>query len=452
MKRRVLVLTAAFMLAGSAAGTTVLAEEIENCGVSVIADSESTTGYTVEFTYANEEATNVSLVGGFQFYKSGDIHVYANGFVLPANDSQSNYLYGPDEWSAGMGLKHLNDAGYKVEMEQDETGIWKTSLKLPGGCYLYQYAVSYDGGENFETIIDPANSTIYNTELGASQTRSQFFVPYDDKQMDEEYYDWSWVTPVENSEFAGQINAFSYDGLDGEQVAEIYLPAGYDEDREEPYKVLYLSHGGGGDEADWFYQGNAGNILDRLIEEGKCDPFIVVCMDNTVYGDAFPTEKYGIGYSSNDEYYLYCYENIKNYLIPFVEENYNVSTEVAGRAFAGDSNGAKLTTEIFINDPEQFGYYGLFSGSAAWAWPEMEDYSKYMNANVYLAAGWADQLMMQNSYHTSNDKTLMGIKELLDAAGIVYNKGENFVTVEGAHDWFTWPQIFRDYVVTTLWK
>ena len=79
MKRRVLVLTAAFMLAGSAAGTTVLAEEIENCGVSVIADSESTTGYTVEFTYANEEATNVSLVGGFQFYKSGDIHVYANG-------------------------------------------------------------------------------------------------------------------------------------------------------------------------------------------------------------------------------------------------------------------------------------------------------------------------------------------------------------------------------------
>ncbi len=180
--------------------------------------------------------------------------------------------------------------------------------------------------------------------------------------------------------------------------------------------------------------------------------FVVVCMNNTVYVDNFSKDENDKSYSSNDEYFLYCYDNIKNYLMPYVEENYNVSTEVAGKAFAGLSNGAKLTNEIFINDPAEFSYYGLFSGSSAWAWPELEDYSEYQNANIYLAAGYADQLMMQNTYHTDGDKTLMGLKELLDEADIEYNNGGCYVTVEGAHDWFTWQQMFKDYVTTTLWK
>lgn len=454
MKRNWKVSLMAAAMAGTVLCSPVLAEETADfqAGVAVNANDASATGYTAEFAYADAEATNVVLVGGFQFYRSGDINVYANGFVLPASDSQENHLLGPDEWQAGENLKHLNDAGCRVDMEKGEDGVWRASLDLPGGFYLYQYEVSYDGGETYEAVMDPENVPVYNTDLGASQSRSQFYVPYDEKQGDEEYYDWSWAAPVEDATQTGKISAITYDGLDGEQVAEIYLPAGYDANSEEPYKVLYLSHGGGGDEADWFYQGNVGNILDRLIADGTCEPFVVVCMDNTVYADNFPEEEYGMRSSDNNEYYLYCYDNIKNYLIPYVEENYHVSTEASGRAFAGDSNGAKLTTQIFINDPAEFSYYGLFSGSAAWAWPELEDYSDYMNANVYLAAGWADQLMMQNTYHTDGDKTLMGMKELLDAAGITYNGGGSYVTVEGAHDWFTWPQIFRDYVTTTLWK
>lgn len=441
-------------MAGAVMCAPALAEGTEQnvVGAAVKENSSSATGYTAQFAYEDKEATNVALVGSFQFYQSGDINVYANGFVLPASDTQANHLLGPDEWKAGENLKHLNDAGYRMDMEKSQDGIWRASLDLPGGFYLYQYEVSYDGGENYESVMDPSRIPVYNTEMGASQTRSQIFVPYDGKQGDKEYYDWSWAAPVEDDTLKGELRAITYEGLDGEQVAEIYLPAGYDEDREEPYKVLYLSHGGGGDEADWFYQGNTGNILDRLIADGSCEPFLVVCMDNTVYADVFPEDGYGMRYSDNNDYYLYCYDNIKNYLIPYIEENYHVSKETSGKAFAGDSNGAKLTTQIFINDPTEFGYYGLFSGSAAWAWPELEDYSDYMNANVYLAAGWADQLMMQNTYHTEGDKTLMGMKELLDSAGIIYNGGGSYVTVEGAHDWFTWPQIMKDYVTTTLWK
>ncbi|MDO4275601.1 MAG: alpha/beta hydrolase-fold protein [Eubacteriales bacterium] len=452
MKKRLIAAAATAMLAVNLIGTSVYAEVDSNEGLEIKENSESVTGYTINFTYTDPEATDVNLLGGFQFYETGDINVYANGFVLPANDSQANHLIGPNEWMPGAGLRHLNDTGSTIPMEKDENGVWKTSLNLPGGCYLYQYSVSYDGGETFESIADPENIPVCNTQLGASQTRSQFFVPYDEKQGEEEYYDWGWVTPIEDEAQRGEISTFTYDGLDGEQRGEIYLPANYDKDRETPYKVLYLSHGGGGDEADWFYQGNAGNILDRLIAEGASEEFVTVCMNNTVYVDKFSADENDKSYSSNNDYFLYCYDNIKDYLIPYVEENYNVSSEASEKAFAGLSNGAKLTDQIFINDPSAFGYYGLFSGSSAWAWPELEDYSQYTNANIYLAAGWADQLMMQNTYHTDGDKTLMGAKEQLDAAGIMYNNGERYVTVEGAHDWFTWPQIFRDYVSNTLWK
>ena len=449
MKRKLLVALTGAIIAAGMTGTAVFAEEN---GVTVSENEESKTGYTVDFSYEDEKATNVNLIGGFQFYKSGDIQVYANGFVLPANDSQANHCIEADQWEPDQNLKHLNDTGSTVEMK-NEDGKWSASLDLPGGYYMYQYSVSYDGGETYETVTDPQNVPACNEELSADQTRSQFFVPYDEKQGEEkDYYDWSWALPVEDEADKGSVEALVYEGLDGEQQAEIYLPAGYDEDSETPYKVLYLSHGGGGNEGDWFYQGHAGDIIDRLIADGSSEPFVVVCMDNSPYVEQFNTPEDSKKASGDTNYFLYCYKNIKEYLIPYVEENYNVSSERSERAFAGLSNGAKLTSQILIHDPEEFGYYGLFSGSSAWAWEEKEDYSAEQSANIYLAAGWADQLMMQNSYHTEKDKTLMGMKELLDGAEIPYNNGGSYVTVEGAHDWFTWMQILEDYVSTTLWK
>lgn len=420
------------------------AEEAEQVSAGVVteANEESKTGYTTTFTYSDAEATNVQLQGGFQFYVENDPNVYSEGFTLVANDSLENYLYGPDEWENGLRLCHINDAGYVKDMTYDEeSDSWSISLDLPGGSYLYQYQVSYDGGETYEAIPDPENVPECNA-MGAHQTRSKFYVPYDAEKQSE-IDDWSWLSPVENDEDRGEIVYTTYSGsLGREQNVEIYLPAHYDADREQPYKVLYLTHGGGGEEGDWFHQGNAANIVDRLVAEGKTEEFIMVCMNNADY----------IIEGTRDWDFDKIFENTKDYLMPYIEQNYNVSTEVADRAYAGLSNGAKTTTMIYYKDPGLFGYYGMFSGSAAWAFPELDDYTAMKQPDIYLAAGFADHLMMQNTYHTDSDKTLIGFKELLDAAEIPYNDGEPYVTVQGAHDWFTWPQILKDYVETTLWK
>ncbi len=414
-------------------------------GVITAANPDSRTGFTTTFTYVDREATNVQLTGGFMFYVTNDPKVYANGFTLTGNDNVTNYYYEPQEWEKDLNLSHVSDAGYTTDMTcDDKTGEWVTSLDLPCASYLYQYKVSYDGGETYETIADPANPAKCN-EFGANQTRSQFYVPFDaEKQNPSD--DWSWLTPLEDSSARGQIVYTSYTGFDAkEQPLEIYLPANYDPDREEPYKVLYLSHGGGGEEGDWFYQGNAANIIDRAISSGSCEEFLTVCMNNS-----------RIVVEKSDQYpdwdYDAVYDNIKDYLLPYIEENYNVSSSAADRALAGLSRGAKNICLIYYKEPELFGYYGLFSGTMAGDWPTADDYSSYKNTNLYLAAGFADHMMMHVSYHTETDKTLIGLKELLDANEIPYNNGHDYVTVQGGHDWFTWPQILKDYLETTLWK
>ncbi len=147
------------------------------------------------------------------------------------------------------------------------------------------------------------------------------------------------------------------------------------------------------------------------------------------------------------------YDNTKNYLIPYMEENYNVVTDASGRAFAGLSMGGMTTSELLFRDQELFGYYGIMSGSAAFDLPQQDDYSSYNIPNLYLAAGWADMALKNDSYQTDKDRTSIGLAEKFDELGIAYNNGTKGVyTVQGGHDWFTWPQILKNYIETTLWK
>ena len=71
----------------------------------------------------------------------------------------------------------------------------------------------------------------------------------------------------------------------------VYTPPGY-ETSTQKYPVLYLLHGGGGDEDAWLTMGRANIIMDNLIAAGKAKPMIVV-MPN---GNATQSVSQGFGY------------------------------------------------------------------------------------------------------------------------------------------------------------
>ena len=79
----------------------------------------------------------------------------------------------------------------------------------------------------------------------------------------------------------GQIRElyFHSDATGGLRHVFVYTPPQYDADYTTRYPVLYLQHGYTENETGWSRQGRCGFIMDNLIADGKCLPFIIV-MEN----------------------------------------------------------------------------------------------------------------------------------------------------------------------------
>ena len=88
--------------------------------------------------------------------------------------------------------------------------------------------------------------------------------------------------------------------------------------------------------------------MDNLIQDGTTEPAVVITTNTNYLGAANQG-----------------YPNLRNVVIPFVEANYNVSTDAIDRAFAGLSAGSCVTQNIMRFDTLRFGYYGPWSGGAS---------------------------------------------------------------------------------------
>ena len=74
---------------------------------------------------------------------------------------------------------------------------------------------------------------------------------------------------------AGQVINESYNGINGTNSLNVYLPYGYDESKQ--YNIFYLMHGGGENENTIFSSDvKLNNILDHMIMNGQLEPLIVV--------------------------------------------------------------------------------------------------------------------------------------------------------------------------------
>ena len=406
--------------------------ESAGVGVSVEENSMSATGYTATFSYENANATSVKIMGGFTFYKPNDIYLITAGRLnLDDGIVDQEHIFTPETWEPG--LSRFGDSGYIANMtKDDETGMWSFSVDLPCGSYLYQYIIT-DADGNEMTITDPSNIPAVNM-LGASQTRSQFYVPYN-AQKQAASDNWTFLMPVENDADRGTVYWMEYNGVqfNGSEITThqlmLYLPSGYDANRLEPYKVLYLCHGGGGEEGDWFHQGNANNIVDQLIATGKVEPFIIAAID--------------ISNGSDDE----IVENVLEYTIPYMENNYNVSPDVDDRAFAGLSKGGKLTYAMYQYASDQFGYFGVFSVGHPSSDYSILDAVALNEPVLYLSVGYADATF---DYAFQKGQVPMApFSVYLSKCGVNYVGLKVF---EGGHDWFNWPQALNDFIAETLWK
>ena len=391
-------------------GATAMAESTP--GVTVTADENSPTGYTATFVYENAEASEVKLMGTFSFYTRG----YGIG-VVPET------YYGPEEWEPGMFRAGFGDIGpWEGIMEKEEgTDYWTISIPLPSGHYEYFYNI--DGAE--ENIEDPANpAMVADTENGGTTRTSVFDVPYDaEKQIGS--VDFSFMLPREDIE-RGELSFVNYEDINGDtQSLGIYLPAGYDPEAEEPYKVMYLCHGMGGNEIELFDHASVNVIFDNLIADGDLEPTLSGTMNNSVYGE-------GSDYDT-------VIKNLMEYVIPYVEENYNVVADPSGRAVGGTSMGGMTTSNIYYTHPDEFSYFFLNIGADASTDLSTLDIEKMQSSKVVFGGGLYD--ILYNRYRD--------MMANMDAVELPYT----FYLADGGHDYAsTVPQTLHLFAKNNLWK
>ena len=101
--------------------------------------------------------------------------------------------------------------------------------------------------------------------------------------------------------------------------------------------VLYLLHGGGGDEDAWSTLGRTCQILDNLIAAGKAEPMLVVMPNGNP--SQYASQTLGIPENQNVKKYNSGFDNytsLVNDIVPFIESRYNVIAKKSGRLGTSD--------------------------------------------------------------------------------------------------------------------
>src|SRR5665213_1072725 len=193
----------------------------------------------------------------------------------------------------------------------------------------------------------------------------------------------------------GVIDTISYNSktVGNMRRALIYLPPGYSPSKK--YPVLYLLHGIGGDEKEWYKGGSPQVILDDLYAEGKIVPMIVVLPN----GRAMKDDRATGNIMAPDKVAAFATfeKDLLNDLIPFIESKYSVYTDKDHRAIAGLSMGGGQSLNFGFGNLDVFSWVGSFSAAPNTKTPEAlvpdADAVKNKLKLIWISCGSSDGLI-----------------------------------------------------------
>jgi len=259
-------------------------------------------------------------------------------FRLAAPEASSVSVTG--DWPGGINST-------TTPMAKDAEGIWSATVgPLKPEFWIYTFNV------NGVTILDPRN---INTRRNTSRIENTLLIP------GPESADYA-VNAVPHGTLALQWYASPTVGAS--RRTYVYTPAGY-ETGSDRYPVLYLLHGGSGDEDAWSSCGRASQILDNLIAQGKARPMIVVMPNGNITRIAAPDfvpAPPALPAIQDPGRFRRFPESLVKDLVPFIDKTYRTRTDRENRAIAGLSVGGAQTMYAAFNNLDLFAWVAAFSG------------------------------------------------------------------------------------------
>jgi enterochelin esterase family protein len=325
------------------------------------------------------------------------------------------------------------DIGDPVALAKDADGLWSVTVG-PFAPEFYGYTFNVDGMR----LVDPCHPEV---KRDGAKLESMLLVPGQGADL-------YAVKDVPH----GTLSQVWFQSATAKLTRrmQVYTPPGYEDGRGK-YPVLYLLHGGGGDETEWNNQGRVSEILDNLIAQGKARPMIVVMPNGHANRTAAlgaiaapipaPASAYTMAPGQMRAAVGLFEQSLVKDIIPYVEKHYRVTADRDHRAIAGLSMGGGHTVRTTLDNPEMFAYIGVFSAGTRDVTEAVEKQFARLKANAklyYVGCGKADTLAYDNT------RTLI---EVLKKVGVKYNYRE---TAHG-HWWGAWrvylaefaPELFR---------
>jgi len=130
----------------------------------------------------------------------------------------------------------------------------------------------------------------------------------------------------------------------------IYLPAGYQQQGERRYPVLYLMHGGGESHNAWEQRARLSQLVSNLVASGTIADMVIVCPEGNQQHMMYFNSEANANGAPDWKYEDYIFQE----LMPYIEKTYRVRTDRAGRAIAGFSMGGGAATVYGVHHPELF--------------------------------------------------------------------------------------------------
>jgi hypothetical protein len=419
-------------------------------------------------------------------------------------------LYTPYDWAKEVlyegtvtALDHYS-GNISFDMEKDvHNGTWIISMPLPSGAYNYSFNVTKGGDTS--RILDPVNQEQWYGRIVPSEGEKGFegkneayrqafarmtesyssyaYVPFN---AEKQVYDWGLMQPVSDKviegarlvdvEYKTPTNTYTapevaqayknglsdvnglVDFINDVGYLGVYLPKDYDMNRAEPYKVMYMAHGGRGSQG---LQMNYLRIADNAMANGV-DDFLII----TWNAYASLSEKAWPSW-----YDWKVLANLTKNIIPFVEETYNVSPDASGRALVGFSAGGGVSHYGLLYYSDWFDYFGIFNCGESTTVPGdsnayvdyIQSYADYKNISledkcVIIGASFYD--VARNGGYTVNgtrdavqtiryDHTYRAYMGLRDVVGI---ENLHWYNGHGAHDVFSGSWLYSIFFNEYLWK
>lgn len=311
-----------------------------------------------------------------------------------------------------------------VVMTEGKDGIWEyTAENVAPDFYTYSFII--DGIR----MLDPNNLKTVRD----GQTSSNVVIMAGEKSN----------LYLEAAEKKGTLSKVWYPSpaYGKERRMYVYTPYGYGESKKK-YPVLYLQHGGGGDEDAWSSLGRACQIMDNLIAQGKAVPMIVVMPNDDPNQFAAPDimePKQGASVMQQDmeseEFHRggSYVKDLMEDIIPYVESHYEVIKNKDSRALAGLSMGGIYTLYTTTHYPNSFGYIGVLSMGFTPKKDAVDELTPVKNAGYKLY--WVGCGKTDMAYANA-ERLLKGLDDLK----MKYTYFDNV----GGHNWDTWRVCLKE--------